>query len=108
MDPQEYLAALDQAASHFYDRIHEQIEEMQTHIDEYHIVALFTYTPSGDEFRIFDVGLRGPETLVFSGIDREGLPVQVITHYRSALLTTRVVPLRLDAPPETRRPIGFS
>jgi hypothetical protein len=107
-DPQQYLDARNQAAVLFLQRIQDQIIEMEPHIDEDHVVGLFAYTPRGEMFRIFDVGIRGPETIVFIGIDRTGNQARLITHFQSATLVARAVPLKPEDHPAVRRPIGFN
>lgn len=87
----------------FYDRIQEQVSELQQAAGENEQVIILADT-AGETVAIHSIGYRHPDLLLLYGNDRDGNSCVVIAHNHAVQLLVKTQKVE---PHTERRPIGF-
>ncbi|MDP8947105.1 MAG: hypothetical protein M3N09_03240 [Actinomycetota bacterium] len=73
------------AAHDIFWQLQAQVEEMESQTDEGHSVAIYVYTPSGEQLRVSNIDLLDAETLSLRGQgEQQSDQFRLVTHYSSA------------------------
>jgi hypothetical protein len=86
-------------AESMFERLVTQIQEFEARLTPTEeIGGRFVSAPKEGAFHIRDISHRGPDMLVFHGIDVDGRPIQLLQHYTQMNVLLCVMPIVKEEP----------
>jgi hypothetical protein len=91
-------------AKSLYERLQLHIRQMEAALDEEHEIGAQFVNFASSTVHVQEIGYHSPDILIFSGLDENGEPVQLLQSVSQFNVLFKVIK-KVDETP--RRPIGF-